>query len=117
MSKDPSQNPAEKNDYLLTDHRKTDTTVSDSSNSGVKPSNGAKRIAKYRQQKKERGLAPFDLPITVVEEIKAAGSFEVWIKQFYRIPKDQIKLIRHAIRVEKKVSKLPGWIQWLIIKL
>ena len=116
MSNDLSENLNDEIHHLAEEHGLIKTTAYVRSNSAKSQSNGAKRVARHRQQKKEKGLVPYDLPIAVVEEIKAAGSFDAWIKQFQRIPSDQIKLIRQAIRVAKKVSKLPRWMKWLISK-
>lgn len=79
-----------------------------------KKSANAKRVERHRQRKKEKGLVAVDLPQSVADEIKAAGSFKEWIKQFQRIPPDKVKIINQYIHLAMKVQSLPSWIRWIL---
>lgn len=101
--------------HLAEEHGLVKTTAFIRSNSPKQRSTGAERVAKHRQQKKERGLVPIDVPVSVAQEIKAAGSFEEWIKKKYEsYSEEKIRRIKEAIGVANKVNRLPRWKRWII---
>lgn len=79
-----------------------------------KRSAGAIRVARHRQKKKEMGLAQADIPVRIVEEIKAAGSFEAWMSDLHRQTPEKVEEINHAMEIMKKVEKLPRWVRLLL---
>ncbi|MDP1633284.1 MAG: hypothetical protein Q8K61_04985 [Gallionella sp.] len=114
MSNVPSANPENENNHLAEEHGLIKTTADVHNNSAKQRSAGAERVAKHRQQKKDKGMVQFDLPFSAVEEIKAAGSFDAWLNQFQRITPEKITIINQKIRIANKVSKLPRWLRWIL---
>lgn len=100
--------------HLAQEHGLIKTTAYIPAKSENEKSANAKRVERYRQRKKEKGLIAVDLPLSVAEEIKAAGSFEGWMKQFHRISPDKVKDINQHIHLAWKVYSLPSWIRWLL---
>ena len=114
MSNVPSNGPKDENDHLASEHGLIKTTAYVRSNSAKQRSSGAERVAKHRQQKKEKGLVPVDIPGAVAEEIKAAGSFDIWIMQFQRTTPEKTKMINESIRMFYRVNRLHPWLRWLL---
>lgn len=110
----PSKNQEDESNHLAEEHGLIRTTAYVRCNSEKQRSANARRVAKHRQQKKEKGIAQVDLPVSVAEEIKAAGSFDVWMKQFQRLPAEKIRKINLAIQIAKKVSRLHPWLRWIL---
>lgn len=115
MTAMPSENQEDEIAHLAEEHGLTKTTAFIRSNSSKQRSASAARVAKHRQQKKERGLVPIDVPVSEAQEIKAAGSFEAWIKKKLEpYPEEKIRRIKQAIVVANKVYRLPRWKRWII---
>lgn len=115
MTTVPSENHEDEIAHLAKEHGLTKTIAFIQSDSSKQRSAGSKRVAKHRQQKKEQGLVPIDVPVSVAQEIKAAGSFEEWIKKKYEsYSEEKIRRIKEAIGVANKVYKLPRWKRWII---
>ena len=114
MSTIPSKKPEDEIKHLAEEHGLIKTTAYIRSNVAKQRSAGAERVARHRQQKKEKGIVQVDLPVSVAEEIEAAGSFDAWIKQFQRLPSEKISKINQAIEIAKKVSKIHPWLRWML---
>ena len=114
MTTVPSENHENETRHLAEEHGLTKAIVYITSNSSKQRSSGAKRVARHRQQKKERGIVQADLPIDVANEIKAAGSFEAWYERFKPYPEEKIRRIKEAIQMANKIHQLPRWKRWLI---
>lgn len=115
MTAMPSENQEDEIAHLAEEHGLTRTTAFIRSHSSKQRSASAARVAKHRQQKKERGLVPIDVPVSVAQEIKAVGSFEAWLKKKLKpYPEEKIRRINEAIGVANKVYGLPGWKRWII---
>lgn len=111
----PFENQEDEIAHLAEEHGLTKTTAFIRSNSSKQRSASAARVAKHRQQKKERGLVPIDVPVSEAQEIKAAGSFEAWIKKKLEpYPEEKIRRIKRAIEIANKVDRLPPWKRWII---
>lgn len=115
MTVKPSKNQEDEIAHLAEEHGLAKTTAFIRSNSSKQRSASAARVAKHRQQKKEQGLVPIDVPVSVAQEIKAEGSFEVWVKKKYEpYSKEKIRGIKRAIEIANKVYRLPPWKRWII---
>lgn len=114
MSNATSNILEDENDHLASDHGLIKTTAYVRGNSAKQRSSGAKRVARHRQQKKEKGLVPVDIPGAVAEEIKAAGSFDIWVMQFQRTTPEKTKMISESIRMFYRVNRLHPWVRWLL---
>ena len=108
------ENHAEENKHLAGEHGLIKTTAYIRGDATKKQSNGAARVAKLRQKKKENGIVQVDLPISVAQEIKAAGSFEAWCEKFKPYSEEKIRKIKLAIEIANKVYQLPKWKRWII---
>lgn len=87
-------------------------------------SGAAIRMARSRAKKAAAGLVPFDVPATIVEEVKAAGGWEAWIRargntafrQLEASPKTDIECI--CGEFVRRVVKATGWrgklVRWLV---
>lgn len=114
MNDVPSVNPEVENNHLAETHGLIKTIAYIRCNSAKQRSPGAERVAKHRQQKKANGIVQIGIPFAVAEEIKAAGSFEVWVKQYQRLPSKKIDEINRAIRIAQKVSALHPWLRRIL---
>ena len=114
MSTVSSENPENENMHLAEEHGLIKTTAYIRSSTAKQRSAGAERVARHRQQKKVKGIIQVDLPISVAEEIKVAGSFDAWMKQFQRLSSEKIRKINLAIQVANKVSRLHPWLRWIL---
>lgn len=114
MSTVSTEKPEAENNHLAEEHGLIKTTAYIRSRTAKQRSAGADRVARHRQQKKEKGIIQVDLPISVAEEIKAAGSFDAWMKQFQRLSSEKIRKINLAIQVANKVSRLHPWLRWIL---
>lgn len=114
MTVKPSENHEDEITHLAEEHGLTKTIAFIRSDSSKQRAAGAARVAKHRQQKKERGLVPVDVQTSVAQEIKAAGSFEAWVKKFEPYSEEKILRIKQAIGVANKVYRLPRWKRWII---
>lgn len=115
MTAIPSANQENEITHLAEEHGLTKTTAFIRSNSSKQRSASAARVAKHRQQKKEQGLVPIDVPVSVAQEIKAAGSFEAWVKKKLEpYSEERTRLIKHAFEVANKMYRLPRWKRWII---
>jgi len=115
MSTVPSENTEDEIKHLAEEHGLIKTTAYVRCDSEKQQSANARRVAKHRQQKKEKGIVQVELPISVAEEIKAAGSFDAWRKQFQpRLSEGQIRKINLAINIAAKVSRLHPWLRWIL---
>lgn len=114
MNTVPSENTTDENNHLAEEHGLTKTTAYVRSNTAKRRSTGAKRVAKHRQLKKERGIVQVDLPISVAEEIRAAGSFDAWMNQYMRIPVKRRIEICQELDTAAKVKKLHPWLRWIL---
>jgi len=114
MSSVISGTPEDENNHLAEEHGLIKTTAYIRSSTAKQRSTGAERVARHRQQKKEKGIVQVDLPVSVAEEIKAAGSFDAWMKRFQTLPDEKIRKIRLAIKIATKVEKLHPWLRWIL---
>lgn len=80
-------------------------------------SNGAVRAERCRQKKKDAGLVPIYVPASVAAEIKAAGAFDAWQKQFWhRPPEPEAKRIQKALDLVTEIFRLPYWQRWILLR-
>lgn len=82
MNTVPLENTEDENKHLAEEHSLVKTMAYIRRNSEKQRSANARRVAKHRQRKKGDGIVQVDLPISVALEIKAAGSYDAWIKKF-----------------------------------
>lgn len=107
-------NQENENEHLASEHGLTKTTAYIRYNSAKQRSSGAERVARHRARKKEKGLVQIDIPTPVADEIKAAGSFATWMKQFRRYSPEQIKIINESIQIAHRARRLHPWLRWLL---
>lgn len=98
--------------HLAEEHGLTLTAAYVPISSEKKRSAGAKRVAKHRQQKREKGLVTVDLPIFAAHAIKRTGSFELWVKSLF--PDSYVKDVNRALKLADKVAKLHPWVRRLL---
>ena len=101
-------------DHLAEEHGLIKVAAFIHSNTAKQRTKGAERVAKHRQQKKDSGLVQVDVPILFAEEIKTAGSFEVWKKDLYHVPQQRLISINLALATYRKVAKLHPWLRYIL---
>jgi hypothetical protein len=75
---------------------------------------GAARVAKCRTKKKEQGIVQIDVPASIADAIKAAGSVDALAKLLSdpMCSTTGLTEVTRLAKLGRKVEQLPSWIRW-----
>ena len=77
---------------------------------------GAARVAKHRTRKKEQGIVQIDVPASIADAIKAAGSVDALAKLLSdpMCSTTGLMEVTRLAKLGRKVEQLPSWVRWFM---